>query len=98
MKKQTALWTTKEGHKIRICDMSDTHLLNTIAFLENKAKEFFTGELSAAYLCLGFLQGEMARDACERDIQFMETVGDDPSKVCHIFDKLKTEARRRNLI
>lgn len=97
MKKQTALWTTKDGHKIRICDMSDIHLLNTIKFLEKKAKELYDEELSSAYSCLGYLQGEMAQDACERDIQYIETVGDDPCEMGSIFSKLKDEAHRRNL-
>lgn len=39
MKPVTKLWTQKNGTKIRICDISDKHLLNTISFLERKAEE-----------------------------------------------------------
>ena len=34
MRKQTAIWKTRDGKEIRVCDMTDSHLKNTIAFLE----------------------------------------------------------------
>lgn len=29
-------WTTREGEEIKICDMTDPHLLNTIKFLRKR--------------------------------------------------------------
>lgn len=35
-----AVWTTATGDRIRVCDMEDTHLDNTIAYLERKADAY----------------------------------------------------------
>ena len=34
MRKVTKKWTCKDGSKVRICDMSDTHLVNAYKFLD----------------------------------------------------------------
>lgn len=34
MRKQIQRWITKDGREIRICDMSDRHLVNTIWMLD----------------------------------------------------------------
>lgn len=49
------VWTTKEGKRIPISKMSDSHLLNTIKFLERKSDAFdiippmFQGEMAQYY-------------------------------------------------
>lgn len=39
MRKVTTKWTCKDGTRVRICDMSDTHLLNTIRMLRRTHAE-----------------------------------------------------------
>ena len=34
MRKVTKKWTCKDGSKVRICDMSDTHLVNAYKYLD----------------------------------------------------------------
>ena len=48
MRKQTKLWTMRDGTKIRICDMTNSHLVNTMRMLKRGAMviEQDTGEIS----------------------------------------------------
>jgi hypothetical protein len=39
IKKQTKHWKTKDGRKIRICDLSDSHLTNIVTLLEKTFKK-----------------------------------------------------------
>lgn len=54
IRKKTKIWKTKTGARIRICDMTDEHLLNTINFLEQIGEDNWNSELQKAkYLALG---------------------------------------------
>lgn len=37
MRKVTKVWTTKDGTKVRICDMSDAHIMNSMRMLARMA-------------------------------------------------------------
>ena len=87
----------KNGHKIRICDMTDSHLVNTIKLLERKADAAHQEALSAAYSCSSFLQGEMACYYAERDIDYMESEGPEGLLEDTIYDNLVLDAERRGL-
>jgi len=52
MRKQTKKWTTADDRRIRICDMTDSHLRNTIDMLEKNSCCGF----------VGFGEGEMFYD------------------------------------
>lgn len=68
----TAIWTTKEGRKIKLRDMGDRHLENTIKLVTRVAASqqiqddslFLTGEM----VCMDF--DECADAQFERDIDF----------------------------
>ena len=99
MKKQTTFWTTKSGTKIRICDMSDSHLLNTVAMLERNASRYLEHSIDALGHFSMMLQGEMAQDAAEQELDRL--VEEDP--IDHLrnnhplYEKLVTELERRKL-
>lgn len=91
MKKVTKQWTTRDGTKIHICDMDDSHLKNTIAMLDRLHQK----KISAAYSVAATLRGEMATLFAEQDIDRMESEG--TSSSYPIYDDLCTERDRRGL-
>jgi len=44
IKKQTAKWKTKDGKVIRICDMDDNHLVNTLKLFKKQAQKIYKKE------------------------------------------------------
>lgn len=79
MKKQKRKWTTKDGTKISICDMSEEHIDNSMRLMERKAKAQIEYSLEAALDTGAMLQGEMAIDTCDGDIEDMQYSLDDVS-------------------
>ena len=65
---KTKTWTTKDGSKIRICDMDDEHLYNTITLLNKQSRMATSNAILTGYSMLGMLQGEMAIDSVEIEI------------------------------
>lgn len=70
--KQTKLWKTKSNEKIRICDMDNNYLLNSIKYIERQTKEFYHKTLSSAYSILNFVTGEMVMEDIENNISILE--------------------------
>lgn len=91
------VWTTKAGQKIRICDMTDSHVINTIRMLERVAKQHRDSELSAAYSVSCMIQGEMASWAIESDIDAMEGDSEGERFLHPLYDDLVLDAERRGL-
>ena len=95
MRKITKIWKCKNGEKIRICDMTDNHLNNTINFMERIAKNNRNSELKAAYSVSCMLQGDMASFCCENDIESMEEDPDGEAFLHPLYDDLIKEQHRR---
>lgn len=97
MRKQTKIWKTKTGDKIRICDMEDSHLLNTIRMLERVAKQVEIQKEREGYQILSCLQGEMAILSVENELERLDQEGIDPSEINPLYDNLVNESIRRGL-
>ena len=52
------LWQTRSGEVIKISNMGDSHLVNTIRLLRRKAEAWREKTIHSGYQTLGMLQGE----------------------------------------
>ena len=95
MRKQTKKWKTKFGEKIRICDMSDNHLLNAIRYLERFAKNQ-DKYIMSQFDCGCPFQGEEACDAWDAALtRACNATWDD--YLPEIYTNLMWEVERRGL-
>jgi len=87
----TNVWTTRDGRTIRIVDMGDSHLLNTLRMLERAhlARAFRTD------LASSFFQGDMAQFSLECEARRLYE--SDPSSSFPVYQDLREEADRRKL-
>lgn len=99
IKPQKVIWKTKEGVKIRVCDMTDRHLLNAIAMLERWAPKALASTQSAAWSFLGTLQGDVAQYTMEQEISRLEEMTSDEflEESLPMYEKLCLERQRRKL-
>lgn len=95
IKRQTKLWKMKNGRKIRICDMTDNHLANTIDMLYRYVKHKELYYLTTGYHALDSLHGEMALMQMEGNVQSLEENGLDPYEEVPILENLELEQQRR---
>ena len=98
MRKQTKLWTTKDKSKIRICDMADQHLINTISMLERMAeiKHTYDVDWMSSLICM--LSGEMAMMAAESEFDNLVETGPEPEGISPLYYDLVEEKRRREIV
>lgn len=90
-------WTTRDGTRLRIRDLSDQHLTNAIKMLERRAQRH-DQELNLAHQALAFTHGEMASYAIERIIHSLQDndVGMAWLKQYPPYRALKQEKARRS--
>lgn len=94
-RKQTKLWTTKDGRRIRICDMNDNHLSNTIAMLEHLRPALECEFINEAESMLCCLQGEMAIYSVEREVDRVISHGLFPREIHPLYPNLLLDQERR---
>jgi hypothetical protein len=89
-------WTMRDGTKVRLEDMTNSHLRNSIALLERKAQECFPDAVSSGYELLSYLQGEMAIEYVEGDLDRLEKKGWEgmlPEAYYHMGEELERRER-----
>ena len=85
----TKMWTMKSGEKIRIKDMSDSHLINTIRIL----KRVHADDTANLFAFASTLSGDMATYYADQDCDRMIEM----DSTHPLYDELTDEADRRNL-
>ena len=93
MKKQTARWKQKDGTTIRICDMTDRHLINAITLIEKATQQHdhvFAMTPNPFHGDIAFNLMEQAQD------NILEGTDEtDPADLYPIYNKLLAESNRR---
>jgi hypothetical protein len=95
--KQTSLWTTKNGQKIRICDMTDSHLVNSINYLDRYVAHVEKETFRSIHRFMGLNSGEIAEWMLENELMALEEEGLDPEDITPLYEKLCLERERRGL-
>ena len=68
MEQDKGIWVTKDGRKIKIADMDNNHLVNSINMLKRSAHMMRLNHEALGYSMLGFVNGEMAQYAIESEL------------------------------
>ncbi len=92
-------WMTAEGEVVRIVDMSDFHLRNTIKLLTTWSEIWLREELNGAFECSIMFDGDMAMDHIDQAIENLieaqpEDIAYDTFKA---YPKMIDEAAKREL-
>lgn len=90
---KSPIWTTSRGTKVKIRDMEDAHLVNTILMLRRRA------QAQIHELTPPCFQGEMAQYYADQEYDaLMEMDEDEAAQSCfEIYEDLMDECERRKL-
>lgn len=92
-------WMTAEGEILRVVDMDDRHLFNTIRMLNTWADLTLGRMLDAAFSCSTMFNGGMAEDLIEQEIDnLMDMRAQDYAYDTYLaYPRMIAEASKRGL-
>lgn len=94
-------WTMRDGSKIRVKDMADSHLINSLKMMRRNASKAISAVTSSMLaLSCGF-QGEEASYQIDREICEMDRLMESPDEFLERNDSYKAlirEFKRRKLV
>lgn len=94
------IWVTKDGQRVHVKDLGDTHLTNLIKLVIRKGKQAQLCEIVAANSISMLFQGEMAQLCAARDIDAMENehINNYLERRMITWESIKKEAFKRKLV
>lgn len=93
------IWVTKDGKRVKVRDMTDSHLVNTIRYLRRTTSEWKQEYELALYGGLAMLSGEMATYCATQSIEQFEAMSVDEylEESCPTYPAMLREAEKRGL-
>lgn len=96
-KRKPFMWTMRDGTKIPVTEMTDSHLANAIALCERNAESFRQSAIHSGYQMLSMLQGEQAIYSVESELDRLEEGEFDLYEESESYAALIDEQERRTL-
>ena len=97
MRKQTKIWKCQDGRRVRVCDMSDSHLNNTIKMLEKCAKHELCNAIVGTGYALMVVNGDMAEMSLDSQLSYLTEQEPWEDFLPDIYDNLLDDAGRRGI-
>lgn len=97
LKPITTVWTCRDGRKVRVCDMTDAHLVNTIRLCDRTARADRDQELRYAYAAESMMRGDGALQAIDAEQRALEADPEGRDLLPDVYYEMTEEAERRGL-
>jgi hypothetical protein len=88
-------WKTRDGYKIKVKDLTDRHLANTICYLRCTCEHLNNKESLQLGYAASIMQGEMAQAALDRESFRAEFI--QPGERWPIYNDMMREFMKRDL-